>query len=97
MRAVVCRGGRPDLAGDALEQVHTPALLLVGAEDDDVIVLNQAAAERMPGRVEVSLIPHATELFEEPGTLDAVARRAGNFFLRHLPAGALRPQWTPVH
>lgn len=74
--AVVSRGGRPDLAGEALKRVHAPTLLIVGGNDEPVIELNrEALAElRAPARLEV--IPGATHLFEEPGALDEVARHA---------------------
>ena len=74
--AVVSRGGRPDLAGEALSRVHAPTLLIVGGDDEPVIELNrEALAElRAPSRLEV--IPGATHLFEEPGALDEVARHA---------------------
>ena len=83
--AVVSRGGRPDLAGDALIHVQAPTLLLVGELDDVVIGLNRQAQARLRGTtVALEIVPGATHLFEEPGTLDVVARRAGEFFARHL-------------
>jgi dienelactone hydrolase len=83
--AVVSRGGRPDLAGGAaLRQVVSPTLLLVGGYDDVVIELNQAAYEVMSCEKELSIIPGATHLFEEPGTLEEVARQATRWFKRHL-------------
>jgi pimeloyl-ACP methyl ester carboxylesterase len=82
--AVVSRGGRPDLAGPALARVGAPTLLLVGAEDRDVVALNRAAMADLGGPVEVRLIPGATHLFEEPGTLDEVVRHAIDWFERHL-------------
>jgi len=83
--AVVSRGGRPDLAGaTALCQVISPTLLLVGGYDDIVIELNQAAYEVMSCKKELSIIPGATHLFEEPGTLEEVARQATAWFKRHL-------------
>lgn len=85
--AVVSRGGRPDLAGGAaLRQVVSPTLLLVGGRDDVVIELNQAAYEVMSCEKEFSIIPGATHLFEEPGTLEEVARQATAWFKRHLDA-----------
>src|SRR5215212_11477559 len=69
VQAVVSRGGRPDLAGDALERVLAPALLIVGADDTPVISLNEAARRRMKAPVETRLVPGASHLFEEPGTL----------------------------
>jgi putative phosphoribosyl transferase len=82
--AVVSRGGRPDLAGAALEQVRAPTLLIVGGADHAVIELNRKAMARMPRSVEVrlELVPGATHLFEEPGALEAVARLAAGWFGR---------------
>jgi putative phosphoribosyl transferase len=85
VRAVVSRGGRPDLAGDALPLVQARTLLLVGGSDDVVIGLNREAAERMRCPHEVSIVPGATHLFEEPGTLEEVARRSAAWFDRFLP------------
>jgi putative phosphoribosyl transferase len=82
--AVVSRGGRPDLAGDALEQVTAPTLLIVGELDDVVIKLNQSALERLHCEKELKIVPGATHLFEEPGTLDEVARLATEWFEWHL-------------
>jgi dienelactone hydrolase len=83
--AVVSRGGRPDLAGGAaLRQVVSPTLLLVGGYDDVVIELNHAAYEVMNCEKEVSIIPGATHLFEEPGTLEEAARQAAAWFKNHL-------------
>jgi putative phosphoribosyl transferase len=85
VKAVVSRGGRPDLAGGvALRQVVSPTLLLVGGLDDVVIELNQAAYDVMNCEKELSIIPGATHLFEEPGTLEEVARRATAWFIRWL-------------
>lgn len=85
IRAVVSRGGRPDLAGDALPEVRCPVLLLVGGRDEQVIDLNEQARERLAAPTELVVVPGATHLFEEPGTLDEVARSAGRWFCRHLP------------
>ena len=82
--AVVSRGGRPDLAGDALERVKAPTLLIVGGEDTQVIELNREAMRRMCSLVKLEIVPGATHLFEEPGTLDEVARLAAAWFARHL-------------
>lgn len=82
--AVVSRGGRPDLAGAALPQVIAPTLLLVGSLDKEVIELNEWAKRRMRCPVSLSIIPGASHLFEEPGTLEDVASRAGTWFLEHL-------------
>jgi len=86
VRAVVSRGGRPDLAGDELTRVHAPTLLLVGGNDEAVIELNEHAMARMLASVELRIIPGATHLFEEPGTLEEVARLARRWFARHLGA-----------
>ncbi|MFN3430497.1 MAG: hypothetical protein ACK46X_11125, partial [Candidatus Sericytochromatia bacterium] len=82
--AVVSRGGRPDLAGDALPLVQAPTLLLVGGNDGPVIELNQLAYDQMTAPRELVIIPGATHLFEEPGTLDQVAQLAADWFGRHL-------------
>lgn len=86
-RAVVSRGGRPDLASrEALRTVAAPTLLLVGGLDDGVIDLNQQAYDQLQCEKELAIVPGATHLFEEPGTLDEVARQAAGWFVRHLPA-----------
>jgi putative phosphoribosyl transferase len=79
--AVVSRGGRPDLAGEALERVTAPTLLLVGSLDEQVIGLNRAARQRMSGECELVIIEGASHLFEEPGTLDEVVEHASRWFL----------------
>ena len=85
IRAVVSRGGRPDLAGSHdLVKVKSPTLLLVGGHDHDVIELNRDAYARLPGTKELSIISGATHLFEEPGTLEEVARQAAVWFSQHL-------------
>ncbi|MBU6400732.1 MAG: dienelactone hydrolase family protein [Verrucomicrobia bacterium] len=84
VQAVVSRGGRPDLAGAALPQVTTPTLLIVGGRDRVVIELNQQAVARLSGIKELKVVPGATHLFEEPGTLEEVARLATAWFRRHL-------------
>jgi putative phosphoribosyl transferase len=85
--AVVSRGGRPDLAGPALPRVRAPTLLIVGGEDVPVIGMNESAKAQMGNaRVELEIVPGATHLFEEPGTLERVADLARDWFLRHLPA-----------
>ena len=82
---VVSRGGRPDLAGTkALGQVRCPVLLMVGGHDDVVIELNQQAYALLTGEKELSIVPGATHLFEEPGTLEQVATLAADWFVRHL-------------
>ena len=84
--AVVSRGGRPDLAGEALSRVEAPTLLIVGGEDDVVIDLNERARDHMRGDVRLEIVPGATHLFEEPGALERVAQLARDWFLQHLPA-----------
>jgi len=84
VRAVVSRGGRPDLAGaNALARVTAPTLLLVGGEDFEVIELNRAAKAHMRCDCEMAIVPGATHLFEEPGTLETVAAAARDWFVRH--------------
>lgn len=78
--AVVSRGGRPDLAGDALERVLAPTLLIVGGNDDVVLELNRAALAKLRATARLEVISGATHLFEEPGTLDEVARHAAAWF-----------------
>ncbi|MCI0569413.1 MAG: dienelactone hydrolase family protein [Myxococcaceae bacterium] len=94
--AVVSRGGRPDLAGDALPLVRAPTLLIVGGDDTGVIGLNEEALAELTCRKELSIIPGATHLFEEPGTLDEVARQAARWFSTHLRAamGREAPEWA---
>jgi putative phosphoribosyl transferase len=82
--AVVSRGGRPDLAGEALGDVRAPTLLLVGGRDIEVLELNRRAAERMSVEHRIEVIEGATHLFDEPGTLEEVARLAGDWFAEHL-------------
>jgi len=82
--AVVSRGGRPDLAGTALRRLRTPTLLIVGGHDPQVLALNEAALGELPGQKRMAIVPGATHLFEEPGTLDEVARLAAEWFGRHL-------------
>jgi pimeloyl-ACP methyl ester carboxylesterase len=85
--AVVSRGGRPDLAGDALDQVRAPTLLIVGGRDSGVIELNQQAYERLPKPKALEIVPGATHLFEEPGGLEAVIDHAVRWFRLHLLPG----------
>ena len=86
-KAVVSRGGRPDLASrEALSTVTAPTLLLVGGLDDVVIELNQQAYARLRCEKELVIVPGATHLFEEPGTLEKVAHQAAAWFAKHLPA-----------
>jgi len=84
--AVVSRGGRPDLVMAALGSVQAPTLLIVGALDDVVIELNRKAYERLKVEKQLAIVPGATHLFEEPGTLQEVARLAAAWFRRHLGA-----------
>ena len=84
VHAVVSRGGRPDLAGDALAVVRCPTLLVVGGADDVVLELNDAARARMHAGVRLVTVPGATHLFEEPGALETVAALARDWFLEHL-------------
>lgn len=86
VRAIVSRGGRPDLAGAALPHVRAPTLLIVGALDTQVIELNETAARRLACEHRTILVPRATHLFEEPGTLQEVARLAADWFSSHMPA-----------
>lgn len=81
--AVVSRGGRPDLASDALWQVRAPTLLIVGGKDEAVIELNQKARAKMRCEVKLEIVPGATHLFEETGALEQVARLAADWFLKH--------------
>jgi putative phosphoribosyl transferase len=82
--AVVSRGGRPDLAGNALPRVLAPTLLIVGGNDDTVIELNEMARDQMRCEVKLEIIPGATHLFEEPGALEQVAKLASDWFSLHL-------------
>jgi putative phosphoribosyl transferase len=84
--AVVSRGGRPDLAEQALERVQAPTLLIVGGDDTVVLELNQLAFDRLRAEKEISVIPGATHLFEEPGALEVVARLARAWFQHRLTA-----------
>ena len=84
VRAVVSRGGRPDLAGDALAQVTAPTLLVVGGRDEQVLALNEDAAGRLGGEHRMHVVPGASHLFPEPGALEQVARSAVDWFETHL-------------
>lgn len=90
VRAVVSRGGRPDLAGDALPRVTAPTLLIVGVADTPVIALNRRAMAALRAEVHLEIVPGAGHLFEEPGALEQVARLARDWFQRHLLAGPAR-------
>ncbi len=89
VRAVVSRGGRPDLAGNALPRVEAPTLLIVGSRDEPVIELNEQAMTRMQAQTELTIVPGATHLFEEPGTLEIVADQALQWFATYLVEPAL--------
>lgn len=82
--AVVSRGGRPDLAGPALPRVQAPTLLVVGGNDGPVIRMNREALDQLQCEKSLEIVPGASHLFEEPGTLDQVAWLARDWFLRHL-------------
>ncbi len=86
VQAVVSRGGRPDLAEAALGRVQCPVLLIVGGHDDVVIELNESAMRQVKCEVEMVIVPGATHLFEEPGTLEQVADLAAGWFARYLVA-----------
>jgi pimeloyl-ACP methyl ester carboxylesterase len=94
--AVVSRGGRPDLAGEALARVKAPTLLIVGGHDPQVIELNEHAFAQLKAVKALEIVPNATHLFEEPGALEEVARLARGWFRRYLRAGpAARPAKSP--
>jgi putative phosphoribosyl transferase len=95
--AVVSRGGRPDLAGEALSRVKSPTLLIVGGKDDVVITLNEQAQARMRAPVKFLIVPGATHLFEEPGALEEVAWAAQAWFAGHFrqPAMDDHPRANP--
>jgi putative phosphoribosyl transferase len=92
--AVVSRGGRPDLAGDALADVKTPTLLIVGGADFGVIELNQWAVERLGGEKSIQIVPGATHLFPEPGALHCVIELAADWFESRLAGEHHRPAKT---
>jgi pimeloyl-ACP methyl ester carboxylesterase len=83
VRAVVSRGGRPDLASAALDRVTAPTLLIVGGRDEVVLQLNRQALERLRGEKQLVVVPGATHLFEEPGALNQVAQLATDWFMTH--------------
>jgi putative phosphoribosyl transferase len=84
VHAVVSRGGRPDMAMQALPFVDAPVLLIIGGNDYEVIEMNETAFARLKCEKKLEIVPGATHLFEEPGTLEAVARLAAGWFSRHL-------------
>jgi putative phosphoribosyl transferase len=90
--AIVSRGGRPDLAGPALGSVHQPTLLIAGERDPVVLDLNRRAIRGLAGEADLAVVPNATHLFEEPGTLEQVAELTRDWFVRYL-RGRLRAGW----
>ncbi len=95
--AVVCRGGRPDLAQAVLGSVRAPTLLIVGGDDLEVLGLNERAAARLSCEHRIEVVPGAMHLFEEPGALEQVVELAGGWFQRHLrPAASHDSQVTPA-
>ncbi|KUI02121.1 hydrolase [Mycobacterium sp. IS-3022] len=84
VRAVVSRGGRPDLAGDALRDVTAPTLMIVGGRDPRILEANEIASRDLAAPHRIEVIPGATHLFEEPGALERVAALAGDWFAEHL-------------
>ena len=84
VRAIVSRGGRPDLAADCLGSIRAPTLLVVGGRDEEVLMLNRQALVRIPVEKDLIVIPGATHLFEEPGALEEVTRAAASWFGRFL-------------
>jgi putative phosphoribosyl transferase len=94
VRAVVSRGGRPDLAGDHLRTVRRPTLLIVGELDPVVLDLNRRAMQIIPGETRLEIVARASHLFEEPGALEQVARLAREWFLRNL--GDAGPNSSPM-
>jgi pimeloyl-ACP methyl ester carboxylesterase len=84
IKAVVSRGGRPDLAGGALDRVQSPTLLIVGGNDQEVIELNRSALEKIKALKDMAIVPGATHLFEEPGTLKIVSELAVGWFKKYL-------------
>ena len=93
--AVVSRGGRPDLAGDVLDQVHAPTLLIVGGADFGVIDLNEHALAKLGGPKALQIVPRASHLFPEPGALEAVIDHAARWFERFLAPTTLERRRTP--
>lgn len=89
VRAIVSRGGRPDLAGPALRRVRAPTLLIVGGNDQQVLALNEQAATELGAAYDIEIVPGASHLFEEPGALDSVALLAAGWFEGHLRSGPI--------
>lgn len=96
VESVVSRGGRPDLAGDALRRVRAPTLLIVGGADRGVIELNEQALEQLRCEKAMTIVPGATHLFPEPGALEQVVDAAAQWFLRTLSSGRLGKSSAPV-
>jgi putative phosphoribosyl transferase len=94
VKAVVSRGGRPDLADDSLPLVLAPTLLIVGENDPEVLALNRQAMNRMTGSRQLLIVPHATHLFEEPGALGQVARNAAAWFTCYLAGQSVAADTT---
>jgi putative phosphoribosyl transferase len=90
--AIVSRGGRPDLAAEAIPRVRAPTLLIVGGNDETVLELNQKAFELLRCEKQLRIVPGASHLFEEPGALDEVARVSAEWFAEHLPRE--RERWA---
>jgi putative phosphoribosyl transferase len=90
--AVVSRGGRPDLAREALPEVTAPTLLIVGGDDREVVEVNRQATSQMSTAVKLEIVPGASHMFHEPGALEAVAHLAGDWFLSHLADHAGAPR-----
>jgi pimeloyl-ACP methyl ester carboxylesterase len=95
VRAIVSRGGRPDLAGTALTRVRVPTLLIVGGHDYGVLDLNRSALAQLPGENAMEIVPGATHLFEEPGALEEVARLATEWFRRYLDVTSTGARRSP--
>ena len=91
IQAVVSRGGRPDLAGESLPRVQAATLLIVGGNDPDVLELNRIAFAKLRAKKQLEIVPGAGHLFEEPGTLGAVAALAGSWFLTHFKGETFCP------
>ena len=94
IRAVVSRGGRPDLAGELLSKVHTPTLLIVGGRDEVVLDLNRRARAAMPCECRIAIVPGATHVFPEPGTLEQAAALARDWFTTYLSRTTQHPPLT---
>jgi putative phosphoribosyl transferase len=84
VQAIASRGGRPDLAGPAVSDVHAPTLLIVGSADTEVLALSRVAHAQLRGPKRIDIVPRATHLFQEAGAIETVAERAGDWFVEHL-------------